>query len=153
MSICPICGGEIHYRDSRMRICKRYGGDKRQIRIRRLKCECGKLHNEIPDLLVPHKHYANEVLENVLDLVSTPDDETTEDYPCEATMSRWKHWLTKNICQIEGMLRSIGYALPGFTVKLLKSRVSLLNRLREKGSGWLAIIIRLIYNSGLRLNP
>lgn len=95
--VCPECGGHLKYRDSRLRICKRYGCNSTHILIRRLKCSCGRMHNEMPDILVPHKHYANEVVENVLDEVSTPYDESTEDYPCEATMNRWKYWLMKNL--------------------------------------------------------
>ena len=151
--ICPICGGKLNYRDNRLRIFKEYGGDKKRLLIRRLKCKCGRLHHEIPDFLVPHKHYTNEVLENVLDDVSTPADLSSEDYPCEITMKRWKDWLSRNCDQIEGMLRTIGYKLPGFTVTLLKSRISLLTGLRESGSDWLATIHRLIYNCGLRLTP
>lgn len=68
-------------------------------------------------------------------------------------MKRWKDWLSRNCDQIEGMLRTIGYKLPGFTVTFLKSRISLLTGLRESGSDWLATIHRLIYNCGLRLTP
>ncbi|WP_369680597.1 DUF6431 domain-containing protein [Anaerovibrio lipolyticus] len=75
-----MCGGKLQHRDSRKRICRMYGGKKCQIKIRRLKCTgCGTLHNELPSILVPHKHYASEVIENVVDEVVTPDDEITED--------------------------------------------------------------------------
>jgi len=151
--VCPECGGHLQYRDSRLRICKRYGGDSTHILIRRLKCSCGKMHNEMPDILVPHKHYANEVIENVLDEVSTPFDESTEDYPCEATMNRWKQWLMKNLQQIDGTLRSVSYTMLGFSEKLLKFRCSLLDILRNNGSGWLSAILRLICNSSFRLSP
>lgn len=120
--------------------------------IRRLICSCGKLHNELPDCLVPQKHYASEVIENVVDEVSTPNDKTTEDYPCECTMKRWKDWLAKNIYQIEGILRTVGYSALGFTEELLKTKVSLLKSLREKSCGWLSSIHRIIYNSGHRLH-
>jgi len=37
-------------------------------RIRRLKCkECGKLHRELPDILLPYKHYRSEIIEEALD--------------------------------------------------------------------------------------
>ena len=151
--VCPECGGVLHYRDSRLRICKRYGGDTTWLLIRRLKCVCGRIHNEMPDILVPHKHYANEVIENVLDEVSTPFDESTEDYPCEATMNRWKQWLMKNQQQIEGITRSVGYTILGFSERFLESKCSLLDSLRKNGYGWLSAILRLIYNASFRLSP
>ncbi len=51
----------------------------------------------------PHKHYASEVIENVVDEVVTPDDEITEDYPCVATIDRWKKWLLDSIGAINAM--------------------------------------------------
>jgi hypothetical protein len=119
-----------------------------------MKCSvCGRLHNELPDCSVPYKHYGNEVIENVLDEVSTPEDSSTEDYPCEATMHRWNHWLSANSFRIEGTLRSVGTTLLGFSDELLKSKVSLLRELRELGGDWLGVILRLIYNTGHRLCP
>ena len=41
---------------------------KQRFLIRRLKCSnCGRLHRELPDCLVPYKHYASEVISGVLD--------------------------------------------------------------------------------------
>ncbi len=48
-----------------------YGGETSHIWLRRLCCKrCGRLHLELPDLLVPQKHYTAEVIENVVDEVS-----------------------------------------------------------------------------------
>lgn len=80
-----------------------YGGETSHIWLRRLCCKrCGRLHLELPDLLVPQKHYAAEVIENVVDEVSTEEDESTEDYPCQDTMQRWKRWMAFCETQIEG---------------------------------------------------
>lgn len=153
LCLCPECGGILSYRDSRLRICKTYGGTATYISIRRLECiDCNRLHTELPSFLVPYKHYASEVVENVLDDVSTPEDTTTEDYPCEMTMNRWKNWFMKNLLQIEGMLRSNAYRILGFSQKLLKSKASLLDNIRREGCGWLAAVLRFIYNSGFKLN-
>ena len=71
-AVCPICGALLCPRDSRKRIMKNYGGTCTYIRIRRMKCyACGKLHHELPDILVPYKHYAAEVIENVVDEIVT----------------------------------------------------------------------------------
>lgn len=119
--------------------------------IRRLSCpKCRRLHAELPDILVPRKHYAAEVIEDVVDGVSTPDDRSTEDYPCARTMQRWKDWISGKQAQIDGLLRSVGATLPGFGTELLKSMDSLLVKLRERGAGWLPVTTRAIYNSGGR---
>jgi len=35
--------------------------------IRRLRCEiCGKIHHELPDVLVPYKRYGADVVENAI---------------------------------------------------------------------------------------
>ena len=62
---------------------KWYNGEKKTVSVRRLRCDrCKRLHSELPDILTPRKHYATEIIENVVDDVSTPDDETTECFPC-----------------------------------------------------------------------
>lgn len=150
--ICPNCFGKLIHRDSRKRICKLYNGEVKYLVIRRMKCnDCGHLHNELPDCSVPYKHYGSEVIENVLDEVSTPEDTSTEDYPCETTMNRWKHWFETNLNHIEGTLRSVGVTLLGFGERILKSKVSLLTEMRKLGGDWLSMILRIIYNTGYRL--
>ena len=109
---------------------------------------CRRIHTVLPDCLVPYKHYASEVIAGVLDEVITPDDADTEDYPCEATMHRWKHWLMVNYLRMEGYLKSIGHRLLGLKEGLLVSTVSLLEKLRLSNERWLEAILRMIYNSG-----
>src|SRR5699024_11920458 len=59
ISYCPVCGEPLSYRDSCVRIMRLEGGRKRRFLIRRLKCSsCGRIHRELPDCLVPYKHYA-----------------------------------------------------------------------------------------------
>ena len=76
--VCPCCGGKLFLRDHRRRHGKTYQGEVVTFLIPRLKCSrCKRLHNALPDCLVPHKHYVSEVIENVIDEVSTSEDETT----------------------------------------------------------------------------
>lgn len=122
--------------------------------IRRLECRrCEKLHRELPDCLTPYKQYATEVISGVLDDVITPEDEDSANYPCEATMHRWHHWLMVNRLRIEGYLKSIGYRLLGFGEELLKSGMPLLENLRSSTLEWLETILRFLYNSGGFLIP
>ena len=137
------------YRDSCLRILKKEGGERLRYLINRLRCtHCRMLHRELPDCMVPYKHYSAEVISGVLDGFVTTEDEDTEDYPCEATIHRWHHWLMANALRIDGYLKSIGYRLLGFTEELLKSGVSLLHELRSSNERWFETILRYIYNSG-----
>ena len=110
---------------------------------------CRRIHNALPNFLVPHKHYSSEVIEDVLDDVVRPNDELNDsDYPCEKTMVRWKAWFERNRKNIDGQLKSVGYRILGFSEQLLISGVSLSDELRKNGAGWLGTILRIIYNSG-----
>jgi len=149
VSYCPICGEPLTYRDSCQRGMLLEGRERRTYIIRRLKChQCGRLHRELPDCLAPFKHYATEVISGVLDGIVTPEDDDSADYPCEATMHRWHHWLMANHLRMDGYLKSVGCRLPGFGEGLLSAGVSLLDKLRGSNEEWLETILRFIYNSG-----
>lgn len=145
-----------HY-DSIRRIWKQHGGKTRWLLIERVRCRndnCRRIHNALPDFIVPHKHYSSEVIEDMIDEVILPDDELNDsDYPCEMTMARWKYWFERNRDSIDGQLKSVGYRVLGFSRQLLISGVSLPDELRKDGAGWLGTIIRFIYNSGGFLRP
>ena len=148
-SFCPVCGKPLAYRDSCLRILKKEGGECLRYLINRLRCtHCLVLHRELPDCMVPYKHYSAEVISGVLDGYVTSADEDAEDYPCEVTILRWHHWLIANTLRIDGYLKSIGYQVLGFTEELLKSGVSLLQELRSSHGEWFETILRFIYNSG-----
>lgn len=141
---CPICGGILKYRDSRKRICKREGGAKDHLLIRRFVCcSCKAHHNELPDCLVPHKHYEAEVISGVIDGFVTESDLDSEDYPCHETMKRWKFWFHKNVPNIEGMIRRV--------CGKLFLQAALLSSIREMSVNWLETVVRIIYNSGGKL--
>ena len=90
---CPECRSPLVHRDYKKRIMRSEGGETKFIHIERLKCtRCARLHNALPDFLVPYKHYAAEVVSGVIEGVITSDDLDDEDYPCEATMRHWHHW-------------------------------------------------------------
>ena len=117
--------------------------------IRRLKysnCHC--LHNELPDCLVPNKHYDAEVISGVIDGVVTAYDEDSADYPSFETMRRWIRWFRQNHSSIEGSLRNIACTVLGLGEEVLFSQVLLLDTIQKKYRNWLERILRLIYNSG-----
>ena len=147
--VCPLCGNELKYRDSRIRICRQEGGQKDHLLIRRLRCsECHAYHNELPDVVSPHKHYAAEVICGVIDGVVTPDDADSEDYPSASTMQRWLRWFLLNRPNIEGHLRNAGYSVLGLGDAILFSGLSLLETIKQQYQNWLERILRIIYNSG-----
>lgn len=144
---CPCCGESMNYRDSRKRIRRKEGGCIEHLLVRRLWCpKCRKLHVELPDCLVPHKHYDAEVISGVIEGVVTPDDLDSEDRPCAMTMRRWIRWFHENRSNIEGLLRHAfrraARSLP------VPEDGSLLGFFREHTSSWLEAILRFIYNSG-----
>lgn len=143
---CPICGGILEYRDSRKRIWKVYGGKSKRIYANRMYCEhCHRLHTILPDILIPHKHYGKEIIENVLDDACTSEDLDTENYPCEKTMERWKSWFDRNKQNIEGFLQSVRSRLEEYHSILFRIG-TLLNSIREEGAGWLALITKMVVN-------
>ena len=156
-TICPVCGSPLCKRDKRKRIYKEAGGKKKWILINRLKCtneNCKRLHHELPDCVVPYKHYSSELIEDVIDDVRTVNDLEMEDYPCEGTIKHWKWWHLKNETNINGQMRSMLHHLLDLKAEFLKSRESLLKELRERVSpGWLSVVVRVLYNCGGRIEP
>ena len=152
--MCPVCQSAMHYRDSRKHIRKKEGGIKEFLVIRRFRCDrCQSYHNELPDCLVPYKHYETEVISGVLDGIVSPDDLDAEDYPSLPTMLRWLQWFNENLERIQGYLRTIAYTHLGLGEDILFSQDSLLDVIRNKYQDWLEKILRLIYNSGGFLVP
>ena len=156
-TICPECGSPLCRRDRKLRVHKEAGGKKSWFAINRLKCtneKCQRLHNELPDCMIPYKHYGSDIIEDVVDEVIGADDPGTENYPCEATMKHWKWWISQNEANINGQMRSMLHHLLDLDIGFLKSRESLLKELREQISpGWLSVVTRFIYNSGGRIEP
>lgn len=128
---------------------KTYGGEKKHVYVVRMECKhCETVETALPEQLTPHKHYASEVIENVIDEVCTPSTIQTLEYPCERTMQKWIGEFNSKRTQIEGYLRSIGNEVTSTGTKLLEAGSSLLDKLRIEGAGWLSAVNRVIYNSG-----
>ena len=152
--LCPVCQGMLRYRDSRPRIRKKEGGMRERLMIRRFRCQnCHSYHNELPDCLVPYKHYEAEVIAGVLDEVILPEDLDSEDYLSFNTMLRWLQWFRENLQRIEGYLRTVGYQILNLGEELLFTSDLLLNKIRNRYQNWLELILRFIYNSGGALMP
>ncbi len=110
---------------------------------------CRISHRLIPDILIPYKHYEADLIEDVIDGVITEDDLETEDYPCEATMGRWRLWAVELLKNAEGQIRAAAYRILDLSEGFLRSTESLLERIQERiPQGWLSVALRIMINTG-----
>lgn len=85
-NICPDCGGKLKVRDSKKRTVIDISGEEYIFSLRRFVCiECGKIHTEIPDCIVPKKRYFKD---SILAAVSGKCDYYVMD---NSTIYRWTH--------------------------------------------------------------
>ena len=142
---------------------KSYNGNTSFIRIRRLNyINYGRIHSEWPDILIFNKHYAAEIIENVIDNTVTCDDKIVENYPSELTMKRWKKWFCKNISHIKKLTllenqsdQTICENLENYISSSVWQNCgacsfsdSLLYSHSYPDAGWLSSICSFIYNTG-----
>ena len=142
-SYCPFCSSSLAIRDSKNRKALKDDGVKRIYRLRRLKCSaCDTLHTELPDFMLPFKHYEASVIEEALE---GPNGHCPAD---NSTMNRWRSWFERNRTLIESSLSSLCTQLHGSHVPLNES-FSLLDSLNLIRSGCLKHAVKLLINSGL----
>lgn len=90
-TFCPDCGGRLKYHDQVRRIVRAEFGNSYWIYISRMVCtRCGKKHRELPDILLPYKHYKTQIVEGFVRGTLTSEDLEYEDYPCETTIKMWR---------------------------------------------------------------
>ena len=141
--MCPLCSGDLSVRDSKRRQVIESDGSRSHFSLRRLKCnDCGKLHTELPSFMVPHKHYASEVIEAELD--GTRDDCHAD----QSTMNRWKRVFKVQKNWFEGVLRAL-WSKDRRNHFPLFNKISLLQSIIDKGPGWLAFVHKTVINSGM----
>lgn len=87
---CPYCGRTMRAYDRVDRIVIRKYGVKEKTKILRYRCDCCAVTlRELPDWLLPFKHYDKNIIMGVVEGLITPETLGFEDYPCEITMKRW----------------------------------------------------------------
>lgn len=80
----------LKYRDSVKRIVRSKYGKKYFITIPRyIDTESGEIHRELPDNLLPYKHYEKNIIFGFVKGELSFDDLAFEDYPAEITVKRW----------------------------------------------------------------
>lgn len=137
---------------SRKRICRQSGCDDIWLIIRRMRCDsvsCRKIHHELPDMLVPYKHYAAEHIEQVVS-ASDPIDVAVD----EATLYRWRSWFRVWSVYAVGCLESIrlrySLAIPVHKVSATaQSALQKIGHVVGASPGWLSRVVRPMGNAHL----
>ena len=89
--VCQICGTTLEYHDSVSRIVRSKAGKTDHVKVPRFRCpRCGEIHRKLPKDILPYKQYDAEIIRGVLEGYITCETYGFEDYPCEATMLRWR---------------------------------------------------------------
>lgn len=144
---CPHCSREMRVAGSRKRKVTGLDGKEKVLIIRRLRCDsCRRIHHELPDFIVPYKHYSAEVVENILQ-----EPEETADFcsPCEnSTVRRTIRWFSLLLSYLEAAVRSL--------IELNRHNSTLINELssllplqpKRLPAGWLKRLVRTLVNSG-----
>lgn len=126
-------------------------GERVVLIIRRLKSdECGRVHHELPDILVPYKRYSSESIEAII--AGTSALSVAAD---ESTISRIRAWFSGLADYFTGALLSIAArytqsaavkmpALPESPLQVIWHHVG-------DGPGWLARVVRSVVNANLWL--
>ena len=131
---------------SRSRVWYQSSGGKALLIIRRLCCEsCGKIHHELPDLLIPFKRYDAESIEGAVS-----DPARADIAADESTLSRWKVWFQAWAVYAQGCLQSISirFNLPvEDSSGRPQSVLHALGRFVGTADGWLRRTVRPMANS------
>jgi hypothetical protein len=133
-------------RDSRQRFVIRENGDRETWIVRRLQCRsCGKLHTELPDFILPFKHYEAQTIQSTLD--EEPDNSCAAD---DSTLRCWRQSFSDVRFSIIALLTALYMKAMNKTAPLFQFE-NILSKLRARQKNWLAFVFRLLINSGHRL--
>jgi len=144
---CPYDGGELVYRDSVYREVKNLYSEDARFLLRRLRCLiCAKLHRELPDVILPYKHYGADVIQTVIDGSDGADECCADD----CTIRRWKDEFAVAETDIAQRLASV-YAVSGVDNIPLKAATAILNGLKNTHLRWLPFVIGLLVNNGHKI--
>jgi uncharacterized protein YbaR (Trm112 family) len=141
---CPLCRGELFYRDSRLRTLKGLLGEVWYFFLRRMRCQtCKKLHTELPSIIQPYRHYSSEAIQSVLDGSEAGVDCVADN----STIRRWKTDFAQAEPDINQRLASI-HAQMDIDKTPIASTVHILGNIKIKIERWLAFVMELLINSG-----
>ena len=146
--VCPICGGKLNRFGRRNRTKLEKNGVKIILSIQRLRCShCKRIHHELPDCLVPYKHYGQESIEEVLSAEGNKEITVAAD---NSTILRWESWFASRINHFIGCLRAITFKIQKIVVDsgaCLKSPLQGIYQFVGNAAKWLARVVRPVANS------
>lgn len=143
---CPCCGERLNVIGSRRRKYLTSQSLPKVVVIRRLRCRhCGRIHHELPDILVPYKRYASEAIESVV-----VDEAALSVAVDESTIMRWRQWFAVCAEHFAGCLESIrvrfGYGSVDGPSDLSVSMLQRIWHYVGNASAWLARVVRSVTN-------
>ncbi|WP_245736968.1 DUF6431 domain-containing protein [Salibacterium qingdaonense] len=147
---CPVCRGTLRVIGSRNRIWKQADGSSPRLRLRRLRCqECSTVHHELPDLLIPHKHYDACCMEDTIAEQERDDSVVSAE---SSTMIRWKqgfsHWLRMVLLMLQTLLYRFGRQVPNsFLSPTGSSILSIVGPWVGVKKGWLVRLVQPLVNT------
>lgn len=90
--ICKKCGTEVKHYDRVKRVVRGKGGKKYHIWLDRYICpNCGEIHRELPEDILPYKQYESEIIHGVVEGLIDEETYGFEDFPSSMTMHRWRN--------------------------------------------------------------
>ena len=151
-NFCPCCSGPLKVVGSRRRKFINSAGDTVVLIIRRLRCcDCGRIHHELPDILVPYKRHGSEGIE-----MAVTGDSVLCVAADESTLGRWRSWFDARADYLLGCLTSIAIRYGRGSVagisRLPKSALQGIWHYVGDAPGWLARVVRSVANSNLWLH-
>lgn len=88
---CEKCGNFCIKYGHTKRLVKTKYGERSWITVQRWRCKsCGGVYRDLPNDILPYKHYEREMIEGVQEGLIDSSVKGFEDYPCEMTMRRWR---------------------------------------------------------------
>ena len=149
-SICPVCTGNLKVIGSKKRHMIDAGGERVVLVVRRMKClngNCGKIHHELPDVLIPYKMHTTIVFEKII------AQDTREVATENSTITRIRAWFYSRADALVGALIGLYATLNrGSGIELSDLPGSILERIHffvDKSSGWLKRLVRILVNNNL----
>ncbi len=142
----PCCDSEMEVIGSRKRVLFNDEGEQKMLRVRRLSClVCGRIHHELPDIIVPYKRFDSASIEAGIEgaalLSVTADD---------STIYRWRRWFIAVAWQLYSILSALAFRLGRPVEVFPETSQSLFLYFRKftgTGPGWLARVVRPVVNT------
>lgn len=146
---CPCCHGDLELAGRRRRGYKKSSGESITLIIRRLRCKnCGRIHHELPNILVPYKRYEAASIEQVVSESPSSTCVAVDD----STLYRWRAWFHQWSTYAIGCLQAIAkrFNLPVEEQSgSSQTSLELIGQLVNSADGWLARAVRPIVNAHL----